>query len=412
MGLTLIEHAKAVLYNGLGRYREACEAARRGAAHPRELAISNWSLPHLVEAAVRTDQRALAEDAMRRLARTTAPSGTDWALGVESRCRALVSDGDEAEGYYRDAIDHLGRTRLRAEHARGHLLYGEWLRRQAHHVEARTHLRTAHDMFGDMGMEAFTKRARRERLATGESIRKRRAERRDAMTPQEAQIAQLARAGLTNPEIGGQLFLSPRTVEWHLKKILRPSHSTTIRTTGSPQPPHWLSTRTFPRRPRGCSAPPRRRNSVRCMRRRDVRHAVVRTTSCQTRGRRHGAPARGGDGRDRNPPCDRRSQCQLTDMATLRSRREVERCHWTLLATARTSSAPIPARRLIGIWCGHRLCPHRYGCLLLSIFFGSCTRVVAMRPHGCAVDRGGHRPSLVGSLISTWPAGRQPAAER
>jgi DNA-binding CsgD family transcriptional regulator len=219
MGLTLIEHAKAVLYNGLGRYREACEAARRGAAHPRELAISNWSLPHLVEAAVRTDQRALAEDAMRRLARTTAPSGTDWALGVESRCRALVSDGDEAEGYYRDAIDHLGRTRLRAEHARGHLLYGEWLRRQAHHVEARTHLRTAHDMFGDMGMEAFTKRARRERLATGESIRKRRTERRDKLTPQEAQIAQLARAGLTNPEIGGQLFLSPRTVEWHLKKI-------------------------------------------------------------------------------------------------------------------------------------------------------------------------------------------------
>jgi DNA-binding CsgD family transcriptional regulator len=219
LGLTLVEHAKAVLYNGLGRYPEACTAARLGAAHPIELGYSNLSLPQLIEAAVRSDQRGLAEDAMRRLTRITTPSGTDWALGIEARSRALVSGDDEAEGYYRDAIDHLGRTRVRAEHARAHLLYGEWLRREGRRAEAREHLRTAQDMFGDMGMEAFAERTRRERLATGETVRKRQTETRDELTPQEAQIAQLARTGLTNPEIGGQLFLSARTVEWHLKKI-------------------------------------------------------------------------------------------------------------------------------------------------------------------------------------------------
>ena len=219
MGLTLVEHAAAVLYNGLGRYKEACEAAQRGAAHPQELAFSTWSLPQLVEAAVRSDQPALADDAMRRLAQTTGTSGTDWALGVEARSRALVSDDGTAERFYRDAIDHLGRARVRAEHARGHLLYGEWLRRGGRRSDAREQLRTAYGMFTAMGMEAFAERARRELLATGETVRKRRADTRDALTPQEFQIARLARDGLSNPEIGARLFLSPRTVEWHLKKV-------------------------------------------------------------------------------------------------------------------------------------------------------------------------------------------------
>jgi DNA-binding CsgD family transcriptional regulator len=219
MGRTLVEHARSVLYNGLGRYEQACEAARSGAGQPREVALSNWCLPELVEAAVRSDQHALAEDGRDRLEHTTIPSGTDWALGIQARCNALLSARGQAEGHYRDAIEHLGRTRMRTEHARAHLLFGEWLRREGRRVEAREHLRTAYEMFAEIGMEAFAERARRERLATGESIRKRRTEIANELTPQEAQIARLARAGLTNPEIGGQLFLSPRTVEWHLKKI-------------------------------------------------------------------------------------------------------------------------------------------------------------------------------------------------
>jgi DNA-binding CsgD family transcriptional regulator len=219
MGLTLIEHATAVLYNGLGRYRDACAAAQRGAEHPRELGFSAWSLVQLVEAAVRSDQPALAHDAIERLVQTTRPSGGDWALGVEARSRALVSEGDGAEALYREAIDRLGRTRLRAEHARAHLVYGEWLRRHNRRVDSREHLRTAHNMFADMGMEAFAERGRRELLATGETVRRRQGEHRDELTPQEDQIARLAGDGLTNTEIGGQLFLSPRTVEWHLRKV-------------------------------------------------------------------------------------------------------------------------------------------------------------------------------------------------
>jgi hypothetical protein len=210
MALTLVHHAKAVLANGLGHYREACEAARRGAADTRELGFSSWSLPQLVEAAVRSDQPDLAEDALRRLRRTTRPSGTDWALGIEARCRALVSAEAEAEACYRDAIDSLTRTPLRAELARCHLLYGEWLRRAGRRVDARTQLRLAHEMFTDMGMEGFAERSRHERLATGETVRRRTVETSLDLTPQEAQIAQLARAGRTNADIGAQLFLSPR----------------------------------------------------------------------------------------------------------------------------------------------------------------------------------------------------------
>jgi DNA-binding CsgD family transcriptional regulator len=221
MGLTLVEHAEAVLFNGLGRYEEACAAAERGAAHPQELAFSIWCLPQLVEAAARSNRPALAEDALGRLAETTRASGTPWALGVEARCRALVSEGDEAERWHRAAIDLLGRTRVHAEHARAHLLYGEWLRREGRRIDAREHLRQAHAMFSDMGLEAFVERARRDLVATGERARPRGAETRDELTPQELQIARLAREGLSNPEIGAKLFLSPRTVEWHMKKVFK-----------------------------------------------------------------------------------------------------------------------------------------------------------------------------------------------
>jgi DNA-binding CsgD family transcriptional regulator len=219
MGLTIIEHAEAVLHNSLGRYQEAFAAAQRGAANPQELAFSLWSLPQLIEAATRSGQPTLAHDAMQRLAQTTSASGTDWAMGIETRSRALVSDDGDAEPCYRDAIDKLRRTRVAGELARAHLLYGEWLRSQARRTDAREQLRTAHRMFGDMGMEAFAARARRELANMGENVRKRQAGNGDELTPQELQIAQFARDGLSNPEIGARLFLSPRTVEYHLRKV-------------------------------------------------------------------------------------------------------------------------------------------------------------------------------------------------
>ena len=219
MGLTLVEHATAMLYNALGRYEEAFEAAQRGAAHPEELGFSTWSLVHLIEAAARTDRLDSAHDALRKLTDTTEPSATDWARGVEARCRAQVSDAETAESWYRLAIDHLGRTRVRSELARAHLLYGEWLRREGRRIDAREQLRTAHAMFSSMGMQAFAQRAHHELAATGEHVRKRVAGTRLDLTPQEAQIARLAGAGFSNPEIGAQLFLSARTVEWHLRKI-------------------------------------------------------------------------------------------------------------------------------------------------------------------------------------------------
>ena len=156
---------------------------------------------------------------LRRLHEITRDGGTDWGLGIAARCGALLSEGDAAEGLYREAIERLGRTRLRPELARAHLLYGEWLRREGRRVDAREHLRTAHEMFAAMGMEAFAERARKELLATGEKVRKRTVETRDDLTAQERQIAELARDGLSNPEIGARLFLSPRTVEWHLRKV-------------------------------------------------------------------------------------------------------------------------------------------------------------------------------------------------
>jgi DNA-binding CsgD family transcriptional regulator/tetratricopeptide (TPR) repeat protein len=211
--------AAAVLYNGLARYDEAASAARQAISEILNPWMSAWALPELVEAAARAGQAEFARDALERLAATTQPCGNDFTLGIEARCRAVLSDGEVADQLYREAIDRLSRTQLRPELARAHLLYGEWLRRQGRRTDAREQLRTAHDMLAAIGMEAFAERARRELLATGETVRTRSLETATTLTGQEALIARLARDGRTNPEIGAQLFLSARTVEWHLRKI-------------------------------------------------------------------------------------------------------------------------------------------------------------------------------------------------
>jgi len=212
------QYSAALLYNGLGRYDKALAAAELAAEYD-DIGVLGWSLTELIEAAVRGGQPARASDALRRLSETTSPSGTDWALGTEARSRALLSEGQTAEKWYREAIERLGRTRMRPATARAHLLYGEWLRRENRRKDARAELRTAYDLFTTMGIEAFAERARRELLATGETVRKRTVETASELTAQEAHIARLAVDGRTNMEIGAQLFLSTRTVEWHLSKI-------------------------------------------------------------------------------------------------------------------------------------------------------------------------------------------------
>jgi DNA-binding NarL/FixJ family response regulator len=209
----------AVLYNGLGRYENALAPAQQASEATPELFIAVWALPELIEAAIRSGNADLAPAALERLVESADASATDWGLGIAARSRALLSECEAAEDSYAEAIDRLSRTRLRAELARAHLLYGEWLRRQGRRTDARTQLRTAHEMLDTIGMEAFAERARRELRATGEKVRKRTVEARDELTPQEQQIARLARDGLSNPEIAARLFLSPRTVEWHLKKV-------------------------------------------------------------------------------------------------------------------------------------------------------------------------------------------------
>jgi DNA-binding CsgD family transcriptional regulator len=216
--LTLSEHARAVLYNGLARYEAALGSAQSAGALD-ELLLSVWSLPELVEAATRCGQADVANAAIERLSERTGAAGTELALGIEARSRALLSEGALAERLYREAIDRLGHTRLALELARARLLYGEWLRRERRRIDARDQLRGARDMFTSMGAEAFAARAGRELLATGETARKRTAESRYDLTAQETQIAQFARDGLSNAEIGARLFISPRTVEYHLRKV-------------------------------------------------------------------------------------------------------------------------------------------------------------------------------------------------
>jgi len=216
--LTLAEQTQAVLYNGLGRYEIALTAAQ-SASQRDELLASVWSLPELVEAATRCGKDDIAKEALESLGLRTGAAGTDLALGIEARSRALTSEGPAVERLYGEAIDRLERTRMAVDLARAHLLFGEWLRRSRRRLEARDHLRRAQEMFASMGARAFEARAGRELLATGETARKRTDETRDELTAQELQIAQLARDGLSNPEIGARLFISPRTVEYHLRKV-------------------------------------------------------------------------------------------------------------------------------------------------------------------------------------------------
>ena len=217
--VTLLHWSTSVLCNGLGRYDKALEAARLGAAYPPDVHVSSWALSELVEAAARCGQPDAATDALGRLAEMARACGTDWVIGVEARARALVADPTDADELYRQAIERLARTRLRTELARAHLLYGEWLRRDRRRIDAREHLRQAQDVFTSIGMEAFAARAGRELLATGETARKRTDETRDDLTAQEVQIARFARDGLSNREIGARLFISPKTVEYHLHKV-------------------------------------------------------------------------------------------------------------------------------------------------------------------------------------------------
>jgi DNA-binding NarL/FixJ family response regulator len=220
MALSIIECANAVLFNGLGRYEEALAPAQRACAQD-DLSLYALALVELIEAAVHCDRQDLAATALERLSERTQASGTEWALGIEARSRALRSDSPSAEALYEEAVKRLAQGRLAPHLARAQLVYGEWLRRENRRQDAREQLRAAHDTFSRIGAEGFAERARRELAATGETARARTDGTRDVLTPQEAQIARLARAGLSNPEIGAQLFISPRTVQYHLRKVFQ-----------------------------------------------------------------------------------------------------------------------------------------------------------------------------------------------
>jgi DNA-binding CsgD family transcriptional regulator len=221
MGLTVSQWVTAALYNGLARYEDAFAAAAQAAADPHELWFSTFAAVELIEAASRSGRSERAAEALEVLSESTRASGTPWARGVEARSRALLNRGEAAETLYREAIDCLRPTRLRMDLARAHLLYGEWLRRQRRRLDARNELRVAHDLFSDFGMEAFAERARVELQATGERARKRTADTLDQLTPQELHISRLAAQGHTNREIAAQLYISPSTVEYHLRKAFR-----------------------------------------------------------------------------------------------------------------------------------------------------------------------------------------------
>jgi DNA-binding CsgD family transcriptional regulator len=216
--IEIAEWAAAVLHNGLGEYADAAAAARRGLDHG-VIGFAGWVLPELIEAAARSGDRSSAEVAFARLVERSRASAMPWARGIEAAMRALLSDGARAEELYREAIDQLHRSGLVVLHTRARLTYGEWLRRERRRVDARVELKAAHDAFEAMGAQAFAARAQRELLATGETVRKRTIPVHDALTPQEAQIARLASEHLTNPEIAAQLYLSHRTVEYHLRKV-------------------------------------------------------------------------------------------------------------------------------------------------------------------------------------------------
>ena len=216
--LTYTDYAQAVLYNGHGNYGPAAEAAH-GASAVDEIVISPWALYELVEAAARSDQQKRACAAADQLSQLAVASASNWARGAAARSRALVSGGRAAEEEYREAIELLGSTRMATHQARARLVYGEWLRREKRRIDARNQLRPALDALASMGADAFAERARRELQATGEKARKRSEDTRADLTPQEEEIAQLAREGRTNQEIGAQLFIGGRTVEWHLRKV-------------------------------------------------------------------------------------------------------------------------------------------------------------------------------------------------
>ncbi len=211
--------AAAVLYNGLKRYEDAAGASREIVTNGVYPLVTMWALLELIEASERIGDTTAASEALDELVATTQPAGTSFALGIEARCRALLADGDAAERAYREAIKQLDRAGIRTELARAHLLFGEWLRRHSRVREARERLQAAEDMFIEIGMEAFADRTRTELVAAGAKPRARPLEVHEELTPQEDQIARLAREGLTNIDIGGQLFLSPRTVEYHLHKV-------------------------------------------------------------------------------------------------------------------------------------------------------------------------------------------------
>jgi ATP/maltotriose-dependent transcriptional regulator MalT len=218
-GVMVTHWAQSVLLNGLTRYQEALPAARTAAAYPIDSGVVYWAVSELVESAVRSGQPELAASAYERLAATARHSGTAWALGTLARCDALLATGRTADALYQQAIEHLGRTRIKMELARAHLLYGEWLRRENRRQEARGQLRTAYTMLTAAGAQAFADRARRELGAAGEFVGEPSTRASDTLTVQEAHIAGLAGSGLTNAEIGARLFLSPHTVEWHLRKV-------------------------------------------------------------------------------------------------------------------------------------------------------------------------------------------------
>jgi len=218
-GPALLDWVRAVFYNSIGRYRDALSAAQRASEDPLDLVFSMWGRVELIEATARSGAPEQAADALERLSQATDAVGGDWALGIQACARALLSEGDAADRLYREAIERLGRTSIRTSLARAHLVYGEWLRRQQRRSDAREQLRRAHQMYTAMGAEGFAERTRRELGATGETARKRSVETAGGLTPQETQVAELAREALSNAEIGARLFISPRTVEYHLGKV-------------------------------------------------------------------------------------------------------------------------------------------------------------------------------------------------